>query len=294
MGEKQVKGESVLNEEEIDFAAGFILEGEEGAKDKILLTEQRGLLMGQRLQEVWGAWQDKKWENVLNAILKIPERACLSLLDMPDCYGKMRVESIARVSVIMLFKNVVSHLSAEQVKLVSQVLRRTESGLNREPWKKMFLEMSRKFFPEYIGKVVEALSETGIYEQEYLNAVWEHAMKVLANDEDLTRELIMNKTFVQLVTYIDEKMNNGSQIHGKKLLEVSDALLARDKVYDACQVYKALKKEQSFLIGPGREEIIKISDKYQKGNTFFHFSSQRMLRQIKRVIKQSELNIIIE
>jgi hypothetical protein len=303
MAEKQVKIKPVLNSGEIDFAACLATRDGPGDRDAKFLEDQNNLLAEQRLSNIWDAFQNKKWISVLDAIKEIPEYVNLCLLAMEKFPGEPYVRTMGRLAVAMLFKDAQekdtgAHFSLEQMKSVVQFLRITDEGLNREPWKAMFLKMAREYFPEHIEKIVEALCEAGIYEQEYLSAVWEHAIQVLEDDEALTKELVFenvgNGRFVELVTYIDKNMHNGSQIHGKRFLEIGDTLLAQKRVYDACQVYKALKKEQNLLIGGTREKIIGISDMYQEGNAFFHFSQERMVRKIKGIIKKSGLNIIIK
>ena len=165
--EEEIKAKSVLSPDEIDFAMDFVRESE----DRNLLGKQRELFVEKRLQEILDAWQARRWGSVLQEILEIQEGTILNLLTMPDFYGKARVESLGRLSVIMLLKQATAHLSVEQVKLVNAVLRRINpdgKGLSDDPWKGMFLEMAKKFFPDDVQKMAEAVPEAGIDKDEYM------------------------------------------------------------------------------------------------------------------------------
>lgn len=269
MGEEKEKRKSVLTEGEIDFVAGLIAEGKGNEQDNILLSEQIGLLIEQQLREVWDAWQDRKWERVLAGVLKIPERTILA--DMPDCYGKTELGSIVRVSVMMLLRPDSNYLSVEQVKLVGEVLRRIDENgeeLSDEPWKTMFFENAKKSFPPDAMKMVEAVKEAGINEQEYIK-IFRHMILSLihnANQGDLVEVIYTHNNFF---SDIDNFFGISNLDWREKalLLEAGDTFLARwyredspQYLEKACQVYEWLNEKAVAVYR--RVEIVEIRDRY--------------------------------
>ena len=225
-----------------------------------------------------------------------PLGAIEAILEIPDKY-KIGAEMIdlVKISIRILFTRATKHFSASEVELLGKVLKRMGTGLHEDPWKIIFLEMVQKYFPSNIEKMVKMVKDAGIDEKEYVGLVWKHASEILGDSERLKNKIYEDSSFItKIVAYIDEKISNGSQIHGREFLQAGDTLLAQENVYAACKVYEALKKEQNFLIGDAREKIIEINDSYQGENTFFHLSYERMVRQIKRVIKKSGLAIKIQ
>ena len=298
MEEGKVKGKSVLEPEEIDFVAGLIPEGKEGASDRILLTEQRGLSMQQRLREIWDAWQNRMWKTALDAILKIPERAELSLLNMPDCYGDTRLESIARVSAVMLFKNASKHLSVSEVRLVEEVLKRideNEQGLGNEPWKTLFLENAKKSLPSNAREMVETVGKAGIDGQEYIKKVLTPMISGLthnAEEEDLVRAIYNHEN---LLFDIGDfyGIDNLDWAEEQRLLKTGDTLLERypdeipNSIYlsRAIGVYTWLRNNDIIEIGEGRQEITEIFQECELDR----ISQKKRDKEIRRIAKRLKI-----
>lgn len=301
--EKEIKARLVLSPEEIDFIMGLTAETKADSDDRNLLSEQRELFMEKRFKEIWNNWQKRAWENALEGILEIPGDTKLDLLTMPDFYGKARVESIGRLSVAMLMKQSSTHLSVEQVKLVNAALRRINpngKGLSDERWKKMFLEMANKFFPDNVKETAEAVAEAGIDKDEYAQAIWKHMIETIKGKKDLLERLEINSDFTEIVVYIDKCIykNHGLQTHARELLQAgdtllaqgikNDSLLARKRLSAACQVYKTLL-EDDFPINEPREKIIEIRDMCEDNR----LSYNRMLKKIKRVMVKAGFDMEI-
>jgi hypothetical protein len=285
---EKIKEKSVLKEEELAYLSeiGFL-----DAADEEFFSEQKNLFFNEQVSKVWDAWYKRNWLGVLEAILKIPadidsdiDLRLLTTLDMVN---------LGRTSLLLLFWNIRRHFTIEEVRTVSQFSRRAGQDLNKEPWKEMFLEMARKYFPDAedgIEKMIEAVAETRIDKDEYIQVIWEHMIEITKENQGLVEYLEGNSDFVEIVAYMDKYMH-GQQMHARELLQAGDTLLSRKSFRAACNVYKTLIEEgHDVWIGEAREKIIEIRDGYDRNK----FSYEKMVRKVKRVIKKAGLAIEIK
>ena len=294
---KEEGRKSVLNEKEIDFIAGLVAAGEKGAQDRTLLDRERGMLVEQRFEVIWYEWENKRWEKVLDAIKGIPEHLDLNCLMMANFSGKPYVASIARFSVMMLFKNATAYLSAEQVKLVAQVLYRIDpsgSGLGDEPWKGLFLKNAKKSFPDDVEKMIEEAEKAGIEKSEYVSQVLRPMLSHIlhgTNEIDLATtlykrdDLLANIGKFYGVSNLDWQEQQNLLAAGDILMRgLSGETFSPRYLKRAVEVYRWLRNNKAIDIGD-RIKIIETYDLFE----FDRVSERAKNRKIRGIAKKLKI-----
>ena len=283
MAEEKVNGKSFLNWlslEEIDDSLLDVSDDLSGGA-RHMLKDQRELVLIQMRRK---AIISESPIGAIKAILEIPAGE-----DLDE-----EIVSLGEISVRILFARAKEHLSVDEVELAGRILKRMYpdggQGLGDEPWKTMFLENAKKFFPADAEKMVKAVKEAGIDEREYVQVIWERAIDILSDDEMLLKQVKRNDDFVKIVVYVDEYMHNQSSLHEQRLFDIGDILLSQGYIYAACNVYKTIK-QQNFFVDDTRKKIIEIGRRYADET---NFTNEKAVKQIKKAIAKSGLAIKVE
>lgn len=274
------------------------------------LKEIDGLLSDPDAGAGWSVAAQNMLENKRESILenfrrevrdsKDPGDAIKAILEIPE-EEKLGVEMIdlGEVSVRILFARATKCLSTYEVELVGKVLMRmypNGKGLGDEPWKTMFLANAKKSFPDDVEKMIEAVTEAGIDEKDYIDEVLRDMLLNLTynvSQGDLTRAILSHKNLLSNISdfYGIDSLDFGEK---KRLLKAGDASLAEsyrafkgcgfEYITKAVETYRWLRNNKVIEIG----DRIKIVETYDLCE-FDRISKRAMNARIRGIAKRLKI-----